>query len=606
MRFRVPLVAAVMTAVLVAVLVATGGQAAAAARWLVLSPDTGPAGSTVTVSGYGFDYQECVARAVLYWSGYERDAQVVVLDDTTTGPSFTATMPVPADALPGDLVLHSLCGHGELSEPGPSATFLVVEPEAEAEPSVTLSPEQGPPGSTVEVSGTGFAKCGATTSLRWAGHGDEVFADIDPDTGEFHRELRVPESAEPGSLAVETECAGVGAWFTVEPSDGGSSSGQPPTTTTNGSSGGGQPPPTVSDALDPGQGGGGEGGAGGGSGDDAADDGGARVHPVLMTGTLPLASEMRLDPEVLLAAALLAALLILLIAFPAELFNKTYEKNKEEIHDILARVGLRGDRFPSWLGLVLFLGLGTALSVLLAGSEGAAGNPVAQVIGFLVAIPLVTFAYGWPAELYARGRTRVPGLLEVLPPALLVAVVCAALSTLLALDPPYLYGLFAGFVTVRPRVLSTRDEGRAILLGALCLVVCAAAAFAIWGLVHPMAHGGAPTWPAVVADAVLFWVFVLATESLVFALPPLLFLDGRKLWEWHLVYWLVPQAVAVAAFTYVFVLRGQLSPPEGGTAAVVKALAFFVVFGLLSVAVWRYFKWPNRPTLRAGSRRASY
>lgn len=563
-------------AIAVALTALTGTATAATLRPLVLSPETGAAGTTVTVTSYAFDYKECGGQATLYWEGYESDQHEVTLSDTETRPPLATTMTVPSDAPPGDLVLQSLCEAGERTA---TAVFGVMK--------LTLFPVEGRPGTTVEATGTGFANCGASTSLRWDGHDEEVVADIDPDTGEFHRELTVPADAPPGPLTVETACAGVRAPFTVTPGEsGGGGGGGPtvsPTTTTTPTTttrSGGAPP----DTPDPGPGGNHEAAGGGG------------LAPVSMTSTLPVANEVLFDPEVLLVAGLLAALLILLIAFPAELFNKTYEQNKDEIHGVLARLGFRGDRFPSWLGLTLFLGLGTVLSVVLAGAEGAAGNPVAQVIGFLVAIPVVTFAYGLPAELYTRGRTRVRGFLEVLPPALLVVVLCAGVSLLLGLEPPYLYGLFAGFVALRPRPLSTRDEGGAILLGAVCLLGCAVAAFVLWGPVHAAAYGTSPTWPAVVGDAVLFWVFVLATESLVFALPPLRFLDGRKLRDWHLVWWLVPQVLAVVAFTYVFVLRGRLSPPDGGTAAVIKALVFFAVFGVLSTAVWAYFQWPGRPT----------
>jgi hypothetical protein len=335
---------------------------------------------------------------------------------------------------------------------------------------------------------------------------------------------------------------------------------------------------------------------------DPSPDSGDRVLPVRMTDTLPVAAEFDVSPEVMVAAAFVAALLIFLIAFPAELFNKTYEENKTEIHTVLGRIGLRGRRLPSWAGLLAFLALSTVLSTLLAGDEGAAGNPVAQIIGFLVAIPVVTFAYGLPAEWYERGKSRIPGLLEVLAPALVVAVLCAGLSTLLQLSPPYLYGLFIGFMTKRKRHLSRPDEGRAILAGTVCLLACAVGAWLLWNPVHTMAYGDDPTWPAVVADAVLFWIFVLATESLVFALPPLRFLDGRKLRDWHVVSWLIPQTVAVAAFVYVFILRADLTPPDG---SMLKALAFFLAFGALSGVFWLYFQWSGRPTVNAVASRSA-
>ena len=287
-----------------------------------------------------------------------------------------------------------------------------------------------------------------------------------------------------------------------------------------------------------------------------------------------------------------------LVAFPAELFNKSYEENQVEIGAVAARLGWPTGAFGRAAGLVVFTFLGALLMLALAGTEGAAGNPVAQCVALLVALPLVTFAYALPAELLARRRSGVRGLLRVLPGALLVAVSCTALSRLLRLEPPYLYGLFAGFVAVRSRVLAARHQGRAVLAGTATLFLVGTLAWLAWRPVYPIAHGPGRDWPAVLLDAALFWVVVLAAETLVFALAPVRFLDGALLRRWRLAAWLLPQAGAALAFAYVLVLRGTLSPPGGGGAAVLRALLFFLAFGAASVAFWGYFQWPGRPSRR--------
>ncbi len=55
--------AAIVVAGTVAAVLAGPGQANAASWWLDLSPGTGPAGTEVAVSGYGFDYQRCAGPA---------------------------------------------------------------------------------------------------------------------------------------------------------------------------------------------------------------------------------------------------------------------------------------------------------------------------------------------------------------------------------------------------------------------------------------------------------------------------------------------------------------------------------------------------------------
>ena len=59
--------------------------------------------------------------------------------------------------------------------------------------------------------------------------------------------------------------------------------------------------------------------------------------------------------------------------------------------------------------------------------------------------------------------------------------------------------------------------------------------------------------------------------------------------------WLLPQVASAAFFLYVFVLHGE-SPVPDAIGLLVRALAFFVFFGALSVAFYAYFRWEGRPT----------
>jgi hypothetical protein len=535
---------------------------------------------------------------------------VVSLAKDDSDPSFVTKLTVPKDAVPPGITLVAQCGSGEFAGPRATAHFR-VEPDTapDESPSMKLSQTTGPAGTRVTADGAGFHRCSKGVSLSWQlWLAEPVTAAVDP-KGTFRAEIEVPPSAKPGKQILEAGCAPgepgalVATPFTVLAAAGptsGASTSAVSTTTTPPPTAEPRPSPITSTGSEPGTSGQASDNSGQASGDSTSHAGSDLIRPVRLTSTLAGADLLRPSLTVLLAVGLLAALLILLIAFPAELFNKTYEKNRHEIHWLLGQIGLRRHRLPPVLGLSLFVLLGAALSAMLAGDEGADGNPVAQVIGFAVAIPIVTFTYGLPTEAYARGRSGVPARLQVLPAALTVTLVCAVLSWLLKLDPPYLYGLFAGYAALGTRRLGRAHEGFGTLLGVVCLVGCALLAWFAWNPVHGMAYGPRPTWTAVIADAALFWIFVLATESLVFALPPLRFLDGRKLREWHLAHWLIPQTVAVGLFVYVFILlRGQLDPPDGGIQAVLKALLFFAIFAALSIAFWAYFRWDRRPTRHA-------
>ena len=242
-----------------------------------------------------------------------------------------------------------------------------------------------------------------------------------------------------------------------------------------------------------------------------------------------------------------------------------------------------------------FVLLGTALTLVLAGNEDAGGNWPAQLAGLMVAIAVVTLLAEVPEEFTARRFSGISGRFQVLPVAVGVAVVCTLISRLLGLQPAYLYGLFAGFAATGARNLTRRQEGQAALAGIVVVSVAGLLAWLTWTPVHRAAYDGDPTWGAVLADSTLFWIFVLCTEGLVFALIPLRFLDGAVLRSWRLVAWLLPQVLSAAFFLYVFVLHGQ-SPVPGGISLLLRAIGFFVLFGAVSVAFWAYFHWEARPT----------
>lgn len=338
--------------------------------------------------------------------------------------------------------------------------------------------------------------------------------------------------------------------------------------------------------------------------------------PARITSFVPTVEQLPLAPAVVLVAAALAGLFVVLIAFPAELFNSTLESNEEEVAAVLA--GLSGLTWLSrrtaavtrWLGVArgagrppmssrsafgAFVVLGTALTLVLAGNESAGGNWPAQLAGLMIAIAVVTVIAEVPEELMSRRFSGVGGRFHLLPAAVAIAIVCTLVSRVLQLQPAYMYGLFAGFVATGARTLTRRQEGQAVLASISVVSVAGLAAWLIWTPVHRAAYSGQPGWGAVLGDSVLFWIFVLCAEGLVFALIPLRFLDGAVLRSWRLVAWLLPQVSSAAFFLYVFVLQGE-SPVPNNLGLLLRAVAFFVLFGLVSIAFWAYFRWEGRPT----------
>jgi hypothetical protein len=117
---------------------------------IVLSPASGPAGATITVTGIGF------AANTPYDIWYDTDGIANKVDagdtklaDVTTGAdgTFTKTVTIPIGAVDNPVMV---IGDGLLGDPLASAPFDVIPP------AITLDPDHGPTGSEVVVAGVGF------------------------------------------------------------------------------------------------------------------------------------------------------------------------------------------------------------------------------------------------------------------------------------------------------------------------------------------------------------------------------------------------------------------------------------------------------------------
>ncbi|MDQ6778380.1 MAG: hypothetical protein M3071_19660 [Actinomycetota bacterium] len=316
---------------------------------------------------------------------------------------------------------------------------------------------------------------------------------------------------------------------------------------------------------------------------------------VKVTSSVPTPAQVRFKAKDALLALVLAGFLVLLLAFPAEVFNKTYDENEEEIHLLLTRMGLRRHHLSRWMGFLVYALVGTALTVWLALAEGAKGNPLAVAVGLLVALPVVTFAFELPAELFLRTRSKIPGSLRVLPTALLVGAACAVISRAIHLEPAYLYGVFAGYAAVRADAIAEEDEGKSVLVGVATLALLAGVCWFAWGALDGQAHGDHRGWFVILVSTAFFWIFVLAAESLVFGLIPLKYLDGSLVRRWRTSAWLIPQLLAAGFFVYVIMLHGR-TRHVSELSELIRPFCLFVGFGLMSFAFWGYFNWDGRPT----------
>ncbi|HEX5088481.1 MAG TPA: FGLLP motif-containing membrane protein [Nocardioides sp.] len=307
---------------------------------------------------------------------------------------------------------------------------------------------------------------------------------------------------------------------------------------------------------------------------------------------------------------LLVGILALLIVFPAQVFNSTYEENHERVERTFGR--LRRRRAPPAeeqpaagpgrvRRIVVFLVsvvLGTLLGGLLDPNFGADRPTTALLVGVFVALLVavgVAVGSGWLFR-SVRHLSR-DWYLRAIPSGLVVGIVCVLVSRLTHFAPGYLYGVLGGAVFAG--ALARRTEGGAetvTMLGGLVVALGA------WVAFEPVAHAANSAHPSLgvlVADSFLAALFVGGIEGMLFSLIPLRFLPGHRVKQWG---W-VPWALLTVLTAYVFV-HVLLTPASGylgrSTAATTNlTIALFAGFGVFSMGFWAWFRFrPDKPEER--------
>jgi len=299
---------------------------------------------------------------------------------------------------------------------------------------------------------------------------------------------------------------------------------------------------------------------------------------------------------------------ILFITFPAQLFNRTFEENYDEIRDLTLRRlrWLRRFRREAEREAGGLLGLGAFAAVVLVGAAlgslndrgfglnlRSAATYVAVVLSILVGIAVG----GAVGALYRRLRHHpVEARLHALPAGLAVAAICVLISRLSSFEPGYLYGVIAGLAF--QGTLPKHEQGHTVAIAAIAGLGVAVAAWLLWIPVGgAAAKHGAPFVVIMLAD-LLGSVFVGGLVGNVIGLMPLRFLPGGTLLEWNRGAWAATFGLALFGLIEVE-LRPQSVAAHPGSAPVVTAVSLFVFFGGTTAAIRWYFSRRERRAERA-------
>jgi hypothetical protein len=316
----------------------------------------------------------------------------------------------------------------------------------------------------------------------------------------------------------------------------------------------------------------------------------ASLHRSAFATSVPGPRQVSTRLRTVMTSVLITAGLVLLIVFPADVFNATLDANYDEVRSWFG-LGPRSTRvippLQQALAVAGFIVLGGVLYGFLSPDFGLNRSSLALAVGLSAALALITFVFRLPFLFHARQRHGEWARLKVLPGTALMAVACVALSRLLNFQPGYLYGLIAGLEFRREAEDTT---GRLTSLAALTILIIG---LVTWGARAPVAAAaareGAGFW-VVATDACLAAIFVAGLTTLVFSLIPLRFLEGAKVTRWSRAAWV--GLFASAVFAFVHILLQPSSGYVGHTQSNQKwvVIALFVGFGLFSISFWAYFR----------------
>jgi len=207
---------ALVTASLVAVMAIAmlpwfPGRSEAGGRLLDVSPLSGLAGSSISVSGEGDWLYNVNPPYYIYWD--EKGGDILDSFSPAVDGSWNENVTVPEDAAPGGYEIVACEGAGGDFQACEMAHFTVLPPP---EPkTIDLDPSSGLPGAAVTVTGEGgwLYDVNPPYQIFWDEKGGDVLDNFTPAVdGSWEETVAIPDDATPGDHDI-VACEGAGGDF---------------------------------------------------------------------------------------------------------------------------------------------------------------------------------------------------------------------------------------------------------------------------------------------------------------------------------------------------------------------------------------------------------
>jgi hypothetical protein len=301
----------------------------------------------------------------------------------------------------------------------------------------------------------------------------------------------------------------------------------------------------------------------------------------------------RLSAAGIVLSGSIALAFILLVGFPAELLESTIRSNYDTAFGWLARIRRRLGRIAAPVAKALsHPRVGTTLTILIAAillgfadpGFGFTGQSVRLLLAMILAVVAINIGLSLIVMRVARRAFDVAAMLRPMPAALAIVAVSVLVSRLAGISPGFLFGIVLGVAYARE--LRLRDDARLGLLGAGLTIAAGLLAWLGYGLARATMSGEGFVNNLVIE--VLAAITLEALGTLVVALLPIDFLDGRTIFRWSKLAWFGAYAVTALVFLFVVVPMsdnwGSMSAPIFGWGTL------FAVFAVVAIATWAIFR----------------
>lgn len=178
---------------------------------------------------------------------------------------------------------------------------------------------------------------------------------------------------------------------------------------------------------------------------------------------------------------------------------------------------------------------------------------------------------------------------HAIPSGLAIGAGCVVFSRLTGFQPGYLYGVVAGVLFTKE--LARRERGHIAALCTITLLVLGILAWFAWVPVDAAALKLGASPGVVLLDDFLASIFVSGLVGTVIGLTPLRALPGYAIKEWNRAVWVVTYVLALFGLVQVLLRPHAVGPSHTPLAMTV---GFFVLFGAASIAFHEHFEAKRR------------